>query len=111
MVEDASVAVDEIAFDISYDPAFIDPEIGVDSNSYTVTHEDPMEDTGYYEEEEYYENFYIYGYTGDDVEYFFKAKDALLGDLKKKKIGSYEIQEISAVTVRINPANMDRVEY
>ena len=111
VVEDASVAVDEIAFDISYDPAFIDPEIGVDSNSYTVTHEDPMEDTGYYEEEEYYENFYIYGYTGDDVEYFFKAKDALLGDLKKKKIGSYEIQEISAVTVRINPANMDRVEY
>ena len=45
------------------------------------------------------------------MEYFFKAKDALLGDLKKKKIGSYEIQEISAVTVRINPANMDRVEY
>ena len=35
----------------------------------------------------------------------------LLNDLKKKKIGSYEIQEISAVTVRINPANMDRVEY
>ena len=113
VVEDASVAVDEIAFDITYDPVFIDPQIGTDSNNTTavVHYEDTVDGTGYYEEEEYYENFYIYGYTGDDMEYFFKAKDALLGDLKKKKIGSYEIQEISAVTVRINPANMDRVEY
>lgn len=110
VVEDAGVAVDEIAFDITYDPVFIDPLVDSDVYNYNEYYGDDNSVERVYDENSY-EEFYIYGYTGDDVEYFFKAKDALLGDLKKKKIGSYEIQEISAVTVRINPANMDRVEY
>lgn len=111
VVEDESVAVDEIAFDITYDPAFIDPQVGVDSSYDYMDYSDDYADRADYYDDNYYENFYIYGYNGEDIKYFFEAKDAILNDLKNKRIGSYEVQEISAVTVRINPANMNRVGY
>lgn len=109
IVEDDSVALDEIAFDITYDPELIDPQVGIDQYSYEVA--DDYADNSDTVTAGCYENFYIYGYRGDDVKYFFEIKDVLLEDLKDKKIGSYEVREIAEVTVRINPANIGRVGY
>ena len=46
----------------------------------------------------------------DDVRDFFEAKDIFLSDLKKGKIGSYRVIYIESVTVKVNPANVDRVQ-
>ena len=63
------------------------------------------------ENERAFDSYYIYGYRGDDIEYFFEIKDEILADIKEKKIGSYEMQDIVSVTVRLNPNNMNRLNY
>ena len=114
IVEDESVPMDEIAFDIVYDPSLIEPAVGTDGYTYTEYSSDYlMTDSGDENDlnDDGYEYFYIYGYKGDDMQYFFQAKDQILKDLKNRKIGSYHVEEIHDVVVRINPANADRIRY
>lgn len=96
---DATVPADEIVFDITYNPDLIDPQLG---------HDWHINDG---ENERAFDSYYIYGYRGDDIEYFFEIKDEFLADIKEKKIGSYEMQDIVSVTVRLNPNNMNRLNY
>ncbi len=105
LIADENVPVNKIVFDIDYNPDAIDPRIEGDVYSNDV-------DLGMQNEgEQQNQNFYMYGYKDDDMKYFFDAKDVFLSDIKQGKIGSYEIEYISEFTVRINPANMDRISY
>ena len=99
VVGDDTVPANEIVFDITYNPDLIDPQLGHDWN---------INDG---ENERAFDSYYIYGYRGDDIQYFFEIKDEFLADIKEKKIGSYEVQDIVSVTVRLNPNNMNRLNY
>lgn len=46
----------------------------------------------------------------DDLKDFFEVKDMFLADLKNGKVGSYSVVFIQNITVRVNPANADRVD-
>ena len=47
----------------------------------------------------------------DDVKDFFEVKDMVLSDIKNGKLGNYRVEYIESITVRVNPANADRVEF
>lgn len=122
LVADTNVPADKIYFDVVYNPERISlgvekviptNEIAyivktVDENGNEITTEE------YYDENEEDADRTMY-YIGrwknhDEVYDFFEIKDELLSDLKKKKIASYTDIIIESITVRVNPANADRVE-
>lgn len=124
---DESVPVNKIIFDVSYNSERvsmgIEKSVRNDERDYytkVVVNEDG-EILGTYENSEdnnpedtsrQGEVFHIGRYKYyDDARDFFEAKDIFLSDLKKGKIGTYKVVYMENVTVRINPANYDRVQW
>lgn len=128
---DETVPKDKIYFDVVYNPESIDMSVEknevVDETKYIVRTVDENGNeisVGYVEDEdveEYfgYEDYPEKGYVYrvgeyryyDEVRELFEAKDAILADLKRGKIGSYRRAYVENITVRINPENFDRVEW
>lgn len=124
---DESIPLNKIVFDVTYnsDKVSMDIEKSIrepEPDRYVkVVNEDGevIDYEEYYSEDSYSEDrsmqkgevFHVGRYRSyDDVRDFFEAKDIFLSDLKKGKIGSYRVIYIESVTVKVNPANVDRVQ-
>ncbi|GFI61865.1 hypothetical protein IMSAG049_01036 [Clostridiales bacterium] len=119
---DANVPADKIMFDVVYNPDRVymnvnknevlrDPvviEVVVDENGRELYR------TDYYDEAELkYEPetvFQVGGYKyTSDMKDFFEIKDDLLNDLKRQRIATYDVIYMDSLTVRVNPANIDKL--
>ena len=122
LVTDDSIPLDKIVFDVTYNSERVSMNIeksirDPEPHSYVKVVNEDGEVIDY---EEYYEEgrntekgeiFHVGRYKSyDDVRDFFEVKDTLLSDLKKGKVGSYRVIYIESVTVKVNPANADRVQ-
>lgn len=47
---------------------------------------------------------------GDGFDVMMRSKDRILADIKKRKIGSYEVADITEVEIRVNPATMPYID-
>lgn len=118
-VTDAEVPVDKIAFDAVYNPERMEMGVSrndleseaetvyitVDENGNEISRYDTTEANG---DSETVFHVGRYKYTSDAAD-FFAIKDDLLADLKKGKIATYDAVYMDRLTVRINPANVDRI--
>ncbi len=119
--EDDSVPTDKIYFDVVYNPEKVSMKVDKRPVEKIVQAADEYETASvtWYDGEDYdsAENGYVYRLdmywrnSDDDIKEFFEIKDSFLADLKKGKIGSYTSVVVESVTVRVNPANTDRIEW
>lgn len=119
---DDSIPLNKILFDVTYnsDRVSMHIEKSIHESESTSYVEVVNEYGDIIEYREYDDNkndpdkgevFHVGRYSGyDDVKAFFKVKDMFLTDLKNGKIGSYSVVFIQNITVRVNPANADRVD-
>lgn len=51
-----------------------------------------------------------FSYEGNDFELFMENKNRILEDLKQKRMSSYEVAEVTEVTIKVNPETMQYIE-
>ncbi len=119
---DDSIPVNKILFDVTYNSERV--SMGIKKSPYESEDISYVEVVNEYgdviEYREYDDNnndsdkgevFHVGRYVRyDDLKDFFKVKDMFLADLKNGKVGSYSVVFIQNITVRVNPANADRVD-
>lgn len=128
--QDETVPTDKIYFDVVYNPdraemsvrrekvvhntEYIIRTVDEYGNEISVDYGDSADYGEYFDYDNYPEEGYVYRVGRykryDDMREFFEVKDELLADLKRGKIGSYRTIWVESVTVRVNPANIDRIE-
>lgn len=119
---DDSIPVNKILFDVTYNSERV--SMGIKKSPYESEDISYVEVVNEYgdviEYREYDDNnndsdkgevFHVGRYGRyDDLKDFFEVKDMFLADLKNGKVGSYSVVFIQNITVRVNPANADRVD-
>ena len=119
---DDSIPVNKILFDVTYNSERV--SMGIKKSPYESEDISYVEVVNEYgdviEYREYDDNnndsdkgevFHVGRYGRyDDLKDFFGVKDMFLADLKNGKVGSYSVVFIQNITVRVNPANADRVD-
>ena len=119
---DDSIPLNKILFDVTYNSERV--SMGIKKSPYESEDISYVEVVNEYgdviEYREYDDNnndsdkgevFHVGRYVRyDDLKDFFKVKDMFLADLKNGKVGSYSVVFIQNITVRVNPANADRVD-
>lgn len=99
IIADDTVPADKIFFDVEYNSEEINLRVDKEEREKSEDIEEPEID------------FYFGDYTnGDDIKEMLMVKDEVLKDLKDRKIGSYKLIDFKSITVRINPANLDRIQ-
>lgn len=98
LVEDESVAPEEVAVDITYNEAVYAPHVLLE----------PVTET---EEEKPSDRLEIWiSYEGSEFDILMENKDRMLSMLKEGKLASFEMATVKAVKIRINPDVMEDVE-
>lgn len=119
---DDSIPVNKILFDVTYNSERVSMSIKKSPyESEDISYVEVVNEYGdVIEYREYDDNnndsdkgevFHVGRYGRyDDLKDFFEVKDMFLADLKNGKVGSYSVVFIQNITVRVNPANADRVD-
>ena len=97
VIENRKVPLNQIWFDITYNPDFVEPAI----ESYG-SHRDGTESR-----EEVHIWMHSKGY--DQMETLMDLKDKILADLKEKKISSYEFSTVVEMNIQVHPSNAEKL--
>lgn len=97
IVADKEVPLDEVWFEVEYDPAGGEPV---------------LEKYGAYENGAYLRediHMWLYGGRYDEFELVMEIKDQVLEELKEKKLSSYRYAPVVQIKVLIHPQNKDKL--
>lgn len=118
--EDPSVPEGIVRYQVTYNQALVEPFLQyVPYDRTSESGEEPPEEVGEETGGEPQEEFapavdgvlrLMRSYHGDEFRLFMENKDEMLSDLKKGRLSSYEVADITGVRILINPATRPRVE-
>ena len=96
VIEDRKVPLDEIWFEISYNPEYGEPVLDY---------------YGAYENGDYLrEDVHIWTVRSyDEFEVFMELKDRILEELKEKKLSSYRFELVTGMKVYVHPQNVSKM--